>query len=170
MVEAFCWFTGDIKGGSAIGVILLAATILAGPYVAANPALASVFTFTKHQLAVFIPIYGFIASALPVWLLLCPRDYLSTYLKLGTIAALTIGIFVVHPQMNMAAVTKYVHGGGPVIPGALFPFLFITIACETLQGRPGGAVSLAVGMAYLFSSIPVHEPSHGLLVPFCHHV
>jgi carbon starvation protein len=228
---------GDIKGGSVIGVVLLFLAVLAGPYVAANPALASIFTLTKKQISIIIPIYGFVASVLPVWMLLCPRDYLSTYLKIGTVAALVVGIVVVHPDLQMAALTPFIKGGGPIIPGPVFPFVFITIACgalsgfhaiiasgttpkmigsereilfvgfgamlteglvaimaliaacvlvpadyfainaapavfekmgmtvvnlpdlatqvgETVQGRPGGAVSLAVGMAFIFSSIP----------------
>ncbi|MHC1742457.1 MAG: carbon starvation protein A [Syntrophobacteraceae bacterium] len=235
---------GDVKGGSFMGVVLLGLTIYTGPYVAANPTLASMFTLSKQQISLFIPVYGFVASVLPVWLLLCPRDYLSTYLKLGTIGALALGIFIVHPPLNMAAVTPYAAGGGPIIPGTLFPFLFITIACgalsgfhaiigtgttpkmianerdilfvgygamlvegfvaimalvaacvlvpadyfainaapkafealkmtpvnlpelsagvgEQLQGRPGGAVSLAVGMAYIFSSIPLMKSLMG---------
>ena len=194
-------------------------------------------TFSKKELSIIIPAYGFFASVLPVWFLLVPRDYLSTYLKIGTIAALAIGIVFVHPELHMPAFTEHVYGGGPVIPGAVFPFLFITIACgalsgfhaiigsgttpkmianekdilfvgygamltegfvaimaliaacvlvpadyfainaapaafaklgiatvnlpelaaqvgEQVQGRPGGAVSLAVGMAYIFSSVP----------------
>lgn len=228
---------GDVKGASVIGVVLLFIAILVGPQVAANPSLAAMFTFSKKQIALFIPIYGFAASVLPVWLLLCPRDYLSTYLKIGTIAALALGIVAVHPTLQMEPLTKYVSGGGPIIPGAVFPYVFITIACgalsgfhaiigtgttpkmisnerdvlfvgygamltegfvaimaliaacvlvpadyfaintapavfeklgmttvnlndlstqvgEQVQGRPGGAVSLAVGMAYIFSSIP----------------
>jgi carbon starvation protein len=228
---------GDVAGGSLIGALLLAVVIVTGPYVAANPTLAALFTLSEKQCAVLIPIYGFVASALPVWLLLVPRDYLSTYLKLGTIFALAIGILIVHPYLQMAPLTKFIGGGGPIVPGSLFPFLFITIACgalsgfhaiigsgttpkmlnnerdilfvgygamlvegfvaimalvaacvlvpadyfaintpaavyqglgmtpvhlpqlssevsETLQGRPGGAVSLAVGMAYIFSSVP----------------
>ncbi len=228
---------GDLRGGSAIGVALLALAILAGPHVVSNPGLSSLFTLSKGQISVFIPAYGFIASVLPVWLLLCPRDYLSTYLKIGTIAVLALGIALVHPEMSMPAVTGYVNGGGPIVPGSAVPFLFITIACgalsgfhaiigtgttpkmladerdvlfigygamlvegfvavmaliaacvllpadyfaintspqvfgtlgmapvhladlsssvgEALQGRPGGAVSLAVGMAYIFSSLP----------------
>ncbi len=228
---------GDIKGGSIIGVVLLALSIWVGPYVAADPMLAKMFTFTKKELALIIPLYGFAASVLPVWLLLVPRDYLSTYLKIGTIAALALGIFFVHPELKMPAFTPFVFGGGPIIPGAAFPFLFITIACgalsgfhaiigsgttpkmianekdvlfvgygamltegfvaimaliaacvlvpadyfainaapaafaklgmatvnlpelatqvgEQIQGRPGGAVSLAVGMAYIFSAVP----------------
>ncbi|HTP66328.1 MAG TPA: carbon starvation protein A [Geobacteraceae bacterium] len=228
---------GDVKTASVIGVSLLFLAILAGPHVAADPTLAGMFTFSKKEISVFIPIYGFLASVLPVWLLLCPRDYLSTYLKIGTIAVLAVGIVAVHPTLTMPPLTKYVAGGGPIIPGAVFPFVFITIACgalsgfhaiigtgttpkmignerdilfvgygamlvegfvaimaliaacvlvpsdyfainaapkvyqtlgmipvhlpelakevgEQVQGRPGGAVSLAVGMAYIFSSIP----------------
>jgi carbon starvation protein len=198
------------------------------------------FTFSKQQLALIIPAYGFAASVLPVWFLLVPRDYLSTYLKIGTIGALALGICFVHPDLHMPAITPYFFGGGPIIPGAAFPFLFITIACgalsgfhaiigsgttpkmvanerdvlfvgygamltegfvaimaliaacvlvpadyfainaapaafaklgltpvnlpelaaqvgEQVQGRPGGAVSLAVGMAYIFSSVPFME-------------
>jgi carbon starvation protein len=232
------WRPGDVLGASVIGVVLLFAAVFAGPYIVEHPALASLFTLSKKQLSLFIPIYGFVASVLPVWLLLCPRDYLSTYLKIGTIAALALGIAFVRPTFLMAPITKFVSGGGPVIPGPVFPFVFITIACgalsgfhaiigtgttpkmignerdvlfigygamlvegfvaimalvaacvlvpadyfainaapaafaklgiapvnlpelskgvaETLQGRPGGAVSLAVGMAYIFSSIPL---------------
>jgi carbon starvation protein len=227
---------GDVKGGSMIGVVLLALSIYFGPFVAADPTLAAMFTFSKKQLALIIPAYGFAASVLPVWFLLVPRDYLSTYLKIGTIAALALGICFVHPDLHMPAITPYFFGGGPIIPGAAFPFLFITIACgalsgfhaiigsgttpkmvanerdvlfvgygamltegfvaimaliaacvlvpadyfainaapaafaklgmttvnlpelaaqvgEQVQGRPGGAVSLAVGMAYIFSSV-----------------
>jgi carbon starvation protein len=229
---------GDVAGGSVIGVVLLALVIVSGPFVAAHPVLSNWFNLSKEQCAIFIPAYGFVASALPVWLLLCPRDYLSTYLKLGTISALAIGIFLVHPYLEMAPLTKFISGGGPLVaaPGSVFPFLFITIACgalsgfhaiigtgttpkmlnsekdilfvgygamlvegfvaimalvaacvlvpsdyfainataavyktlgmspvhlpqlaqavqENIQGRPGGAVSLAVGMAYIFSSV-----------------
>jgi carbon starvation protein len=231
------WREGDVKGASVIGVVLLGAAVLAGPYVVESPTLSSIFTLSKNQIALIIPAYGFVASVLPVWLLLCPRDYLSTYLKIGTIAMLATGIVFVRPDFLMEPVTKYVSGGGPIIPGAVFPFIFITIACgalsgfhaiigsgttpkmignerdvlfvgygamltegfvaimaliaacvlvpadyfaintvpavfeklgmatvnigtlsdavgETIQGRPGGAVSLAVGMAYIFSSVP----------------
>lgn len=228
---------GDIAGASAIGVVLLFLAILAGPEVAGSPTLAKMFTFSKVELSLIIPAYGFIASVLPVWLLLCPRDYLSSYLKIGTIAMLIGGILIIQPTLQMPAITEFIHGGGPIIPGPVFPFIFITIACgalsgfhcvvasgtspkmisserdilfvgygamltegvvaimaliaacvlvpadyfainasatafeklgmtpvnlptlarevgETLQGRPGGAVSLAVGMAYIFSSVP----------------
>ena len=228
---------GDIRGMSIIGLVLLLLSLYVGPFVAADPELAKLFTFTKKELAVIIPAYGFAASVLPVWFLLVPRDYLSTYLKIGTIAALALGIVFIHPELQMPALTEYFFGGGPIIPGAAFPFLFITIACgalsgfhaiigsgttpkmianekdilfvgygamltegfvaimalvaacvlvpadyfainaapaafaklglatvnlpelaaqvgEQVQGRPGGAVSLAVGMAYIFSAVP----------------
>ncbi len=231
------WRHNDVFGASIIGVVLLTGAVLAGPYVVENPTLSSIFTLSKTQISIIIPIYGFIASVLPVWLLLCPRDYLSTYLKIGTIVMLATGIVFVRPEFLMEPVTKYVAGGGPIIPGSVFPFVFITIACgalsgfhaiigsgttpkmignerdilfvgygamltegfvaimaliaacvlvpadyfaintppavfaklgmtpvnlgdlsqqvgEQLQGRPGGAVSLAVGMAYIFSSVP----------------
>ncbi len=231
------WREGDVKGASIIGVVLLFLAVLAGPYVVESPALSAIFHLSKKQIALIIPAYGLIASILPVWLLLCPRDYLSTYLKIGTIAMLAGGILFVRPELLMPAVTPFVAGGGPVIPGPVFPFIFITIACgaisgfhaiigtgttpkmigdekdvlfvgygamlmegfvaimaliaacvlvpadyfainaapaafaklgmnvenlpalaaavqENIQGRPGGAVSLAVGMAYVFSSIP----------------
>jgi carbon starvation protein len=230
------WRDGDVKGASIMGVALLVLAIFAGKWIADTPELAKLFHLPKGTIAIAIPIYGFLASVLPVWLLLCPRDYLSTYLKIGTIAMLAIGIFWVRPDLLMPATTKFISGGGPIIPGPVFPFLFITIACgalsgfhaiigsgttpkmigteddilfvgygamltegfvaimaliaacvmvpadyfainaapavfeklglavvnlpdlsiavgEKLQGRPGGAVSLAVGMAYIFSSI-----------------
>jgi carbon starvation protein len=228
---------GDVKGASIMGVVLLAAAILVGPYVAESPLWSSIFTLSKKQISVIIPIYGFLASVLPVWMLLCPRDYLSTYLKIGTIIMLAGGILIVRPDFQMAALTPYIHGGGPIIPGKVYPFVMITIACgalsgfhaiigsgttpkmignerdvlfigygamlvegfvaimalvaacvlvpadyfaintldkvyatlgmvpvhlpdlaqavgEKIQGRPGGAVSLAVGMAYIFSAVP----------------
>jgi len=236
-VHMYILFKGDVLGASIIGVVALFLTLLAGPYVAANPTWAHWLTLSKNQLGIIIPAYGFVASALPVWLLLCPRDYLSTYLKLGVIIMLVGGIAWVHPTLVNAPVTQYIHGGGPIIPGTVYPFIFITIACgalsgfhaiigtgttpkmiasekdilfvgygamlvegvvaimaliaasvlmpsdyfainampkayallhmtpihlpalgaavgEQLQGRPGGAVSLAVGMSYIFSSIP----------------
>lgn len=231
------WRHNDVAGASIIGVVLLVLAVLAGPYVVQSPTLASIFSLSKQNLSVFIPIYGFAASVLPVWLLLCPRDYLSTYLKIGTVVMLAGGIFFVQPTLLMEPVTQFVSGGGPIIPGPVFPFIFITIACgaisgfhaiigtgttpkmignerdvlfvgygamlvegfvaimaliaacvlvpgdyfainakpevfatlgmsmqnlpdlaaavqENVQGRPGGAVSLAVGMAYIFSSVP----------------
>ncbi len=231
------WREDDVKGASLIGVALLVLGILAGPYVVENETLRNWFSLSKESISLTIPVYGFFASVLPVWLLLCPRDYLSTYLKIGTILMLAGGIIFVQPTMLMEPITKFVNGGGPIIAGPVFPFIFITIACgaisgfhaiigtgttpkmlgnerevlfvgygamltegfvaimaliaactlvpadyfainarpevfaklgmnvvdlpalssavqENIQGRPGGAVSLAVGMAHIFSSIP----------------
>ncbi|MBF0635230.1 MAG: carbon starvation protein A, partial [Nitrospinae bacterium] len=125
---------GDVAGGSAIGVALLFLAILAGPEVAASPTLAKFFTFSKKELSLIIPAYGFAASVLPVWLLLCPRDYLSSYLKIGTIVMLVGGILIIQPVLQMPAITEFIHGGGPIIPGPVFPFIFITIACGALSG------------------------------------
>ena len=241
---------GDVKGASIIGVVLLFICVATGPMIAADPTLAAMFTYSKKQISLIIPVYGFFASVLPVWLLLCPRDYLSTYLKIGTIIMLAIGIAVVHPTLAMVPVTKYISGGGPIIPGAVFPFIFITIACgalsgfhaiigtgttpkmignereilfvgygamlvegfvglmaliaactlvpadyfainvapaafqklgmvtvnlpalasqvgEHVQGRPGGAVSLAIGMAYIFSSVPFMKGMMAYWYHFC---
>jgi carbon starvation protein len=233
---------------SAVGVVLLIAAVVGGGLIADQPDLANYFRLTKQQLAVAIPAFGVLASALPIWLLLVPRDYISTYLKLGTIAALGVVIVVVAPALKMPALTAYIHGGGPVLPGKVLPFVCITIACgalsgfhavigsgttpkmlaeerdvlfvgygamlvegfvaimalitacvlvpadyfainsspqafaalgmptvdlphlqeaigEQLQGRPGGAVSLAVGLAYLFSSVP----GMGKLIAYWYH-
>jgi len=125
---------GHVGEGSVIGVILLLLSIVAGQYVAENPALATMFTFKGETIAIMLIIYGFIASALPVWLLLAPRDYLSTFLKIGTIVGLAIGIIVVAPNLQMPAVSKFIDGTGPVFAGNLFPFLFITIACGAVSG------------------------------------
>jgi len=228
---------GDVRTASLLGVSVLAVVIYAGGAIDPESALASYLRLSKHQIAIAIPLYAFIASVLPVWFLLAPRDYLSTYLKITTIATLAVGIFFVHPELNMPAITPFTGGGGPVLPGHVLPFVFITIACgaisgfhaiiatgttpkmignerdipfvgygamlmegfvaimaliaacvlipedyfainsapaafaklgmptveldrlalevqEKIQGRPGGAVSLAVGMAYIFDSLP----------------
>jgi len=228
---------GDVKTASIFGVALLAAAIYFGGAIEPTSTLAQYLKLSKHQIAIVIPLYAFIASVLPVWFLLAPRDYLSTYLKIATITTLAVGILFVHPELRMPALTQFTGGGGPVIPGKVFPFVFITIACgaisgfhaiiatgttpkmlgdekdipfvgygamlvegfvaimaliaacvlipadyfainsapaefaklgmatvdlgrlatevqENIQGRPGGAVSLAVGMAFIFDSIP----------------
>ncbi len=124
----------DYLGGTIIGVFLLMLVILAGPLLAQIPLITYLFTLNEMPLRIMIPVYGFFAAVLPVWLLLCPRDYLSTYLKIGTIVILALGIFIVQPDLQMPAVTEYVNGGGPVIPGPAIPFLFITIACGALSG------------------------------------
>ncbi len=234
---------GKTAEATVIGVILLSLAVIYGRWIPNSP-FASWFTYDKPTLTVLIAIYGFFASVLPVWLLLSPRDYLSSIMKLGVVAMLAAGVVVVAPELKMPAFTEFIHGGGPIIPGTLFPFLFITIACgaisgfhslvssgttpkmlmnekdikfiaagsmlsegvvsilalvaassllpldffiinvpgdklaallpklhemgftqsdikalsesvgEKIAGRPGGAVSLAVGMAYIFSSIP----------------
>ncbi|MBI2251185.1 MAG: carbon starvation protein A [Armatimonadetes bacterium] len=222
---------------SFLGVILLILGVVFGYNIQNNLHYAKYFFFSKDELALLITFYGFLASVLPVWLLLVPRDYLSAYMKIGTILFLALGIFIVHPKIAMPAFTPFIHGGGPVIPGKVWPFVCITIACgaisgfhaligsgttpkmirkeseipfigygammveafvsimaliaatslipadyfainvkgdifaalgmkpvhlnelsnlvgENIQGRPGGAVSLAVGMAYIFGNIP----------------
>ena len=125
---------GRIGEMSAIGAVLLLLALVFGKTVAETPALASAFTFQAWQLALLIIGYGFVASVLPVWLLLAPRDYLSTFLKVGTIVLLAIGIVIVRPDLEMPAVTKFIDGSGPVWAGSLFPFLFITIACGAVSG------------------------------------
>ncbi len=125
---------GDILGASLIGLVLLVMVILAGPFLGQIPFISTYLTLGETPLRVMIPAYGFIAAALPVWLLLCPRDYLSTFLKIGTIVVLAIGVFIIHPEIQMPAVTEFFDGGGPVIPGSAIPFLFITIACGALSG------------------------------------
>jgi carbon starvation protein len=125
---------GRVGEASLIGFILLMASIVAGQHVAENPTLANMFTFKGETIALLMIGYGFVASALPVWLLLAPRDYLSTFLKIGTIVGLALGILVVAPDLQMPAVTKFVDGTGPVFAGNLFPFLFITIACGAVSG------------------------------------
>ncbi len=125
---------GRIAEMSVIGFALLMASIVYGGYVAADPVLGPMFTFTGVELSWMLIAYGFIASVLPVWVLLAPRDYLSTFLKIGTIIGLAIGIIFVSPDLKMPAVTKFIDGTGPVFAGTLFPFLFITIACGAISG------------------------------------
>ena len=227
---------GKLGEASAIGVVLILLAVVFGPAIK-NSALAPLFDYSETVLKLGLPIYAFLAAALPVWFLLAPRDYLSSYLKIGTIGALALGIIFVNPVLQMPPVTNFVNGGGPIIGGKVWPFVFITIACgaisgfhsliaagttpkmldnekdikivgfggmlvesfvaimaliaasvlpvgdyfaintmpdvfanlgmhvdklpmlsqmigEDVAGRPGGAVSLAVGMSYVFSSIP----------------
>jgi len=118
---------------SVVGVVLLIAGLIGGRLFAQS-AWASTLTFSGHQITVLMAIYGFVASVLPVWFLLEPRDYLSTYVKLGTIAALIVGVIVVHPDLQFPAFTSFIYGGGPIIKGKLFPFLFVTIACGAISG------------------------------------
>ena len=125
---------GRIGEVSIIGFVMLMAAIYFGQSVHDSAALAPLFTFDGKQLTWMLIGYGFVASVLPVWLLLAPRDYLSTFLKIGTILALAIGILVVAPELKMPALTQFVDGSGPVWSGKLFPFLFITIACGAVSG------------------------------------
>jgi carbon starvation protein len=125
---------GRIGEMSVIGAVLLILALVYGRTVAENPALAAWFNISGPNLALIIIGYGFVASVLPVWLLLAPRDYLSTFLKVGAIGLLTLGILIVRPDLEMPALTKFVDGSGPVWPGNLFPFLFITIACGAVSG------------------------------------
>jgi len=124
---------GKIVEASVIGVIgLLGAVYLGGKI--ADSSWAAAFTLSPHKVTLLMAGYGFIASVLPVWLLLCPRDYLSSYLKIGTVAFLIIGVILVHPNLQMPAITPFVSGGGPVVPGKVYPFVFITIACGAISG------------------------------------
>src|SRR6202166_1940914 len=125
---------GKVLETSVLGFVLVVAAIFGGQWVSQAPSWAAVFTLTGPMLAVLIIIYGFAASSLPVWLLLAPRDYLSTFVKLGTIALLGIGIVVLHPTLHMPALTRFVDGTGPVFAGRIFPFAFITIACGAISG------------------------------------
>jgi carbon starvation protein len=124
---------GKIVEATVIGVIGLLLAVYLGGRVAES-SFAPSLTFSRNTVTILMAAYGFIASVLPVWMLLCPRDYLSSYLKIGTIAFLIIGVILVHPNLNMPALTPFTHGGGPVIPGKLYPFVFITIACGAISG------------------------------------
>ncbi|TFW39756.1 carbon starvation protein A [Pseudomonas putida] len=125
---------GRIGEISVVGVMLLMGSIWLGGVVAADPVWAPAFTFTGLQITWMLIGYGFVAAVLPVWLILAPRDYLSTFLKVGTIVALAVGILIIAPELKMPAVTQFIDGTGPVWKGALFPFLFITIACGAVSG------------------------------------
>ena len=112
-----------IAVATVIGVGLLFCSIIFGEDIVGIPVFKWMFTLSKNQLSLAIPVYAMIASVLPIWLLLVPRDYLSTYLKAGTVIILALGILLVHPKLQMPAVTEFIAGGGPVVPGTLFPVL-----------------------------------------------
>ena len=124
---------GHVTEATVMGVILLTAAVIFGRYIPNSP-FAAWFSFNHHTLTLLLAGYGFFASVLPVWLLLSPRDYLSSIMKLGVIALLAVGILIVAPNLKMPAFTTFIHGGGPVIPGKLYPYLFITIACGAISG------------------------------------
>ncbi len=128
------WRAGKVAEVSALGVVLLLLAVWGGQFVHSHPGWSAAFTIKAEPLAWSIIVYGFAASVLPVWLLLAPRDYLSTFMKLGTIFALAFGVFVVLPKLAVPAFTKFVDGSGLVVPGKLFPFCFITIACGAISG------------------------------------
>src|SRR5438874_269375 len=128
------WRPGKVLECSAIGFALVMASIFAGRSVAESAGLAPLFTLSAMTLAVAIILYGFLASALPVWLLLAPRDYLSTFVKLGVVLMLGVGILFVRPELQLPAFTRFVDGTGPIFAGKIFPFCFITIACGAISG------------------------------------
>ena len=124
---------GKVAEVSVMGVILLIMAVYLGGYIPGS-SLEPYFNLERNNLIFLMALYGFIASALPVWLLLCPRDYLSTYMKIGTVILLAGGVILIAPDIQMPPVTRFVDGGGPIIPGAVFPFMFITIACGAISG------------------------------------
>ncbi len=125
---------GRIGEASIIGFVLLILALIYGSEVAANPTLSAFFTLSPVSLTYVIIVYGFVAAILPVWFLLAPRDYLSTFLKIGVIVLMAVGILIVAPEVKFASLTQFIDGSGPVFSGELFPFLFITIACGAISG------------------------------------
>ena len=128
---------GSIRSGSIVGFFLVLFAVAAGHWLMPGQAwagLAPYFTFSLKELAVILPVYGFFAAVLPVWLLLAPRDYLSSYMKIGTIGLLAFGILVVMPAVQFPVTTRFLDGGGPIIPGPWWPYMFITIACGAISG------------------------------------
>lgn len=125
--------TGNLVATSTIGFILLMIGVFMGPYIK-DTALGEFLNFDMKTLAIILPVYAFFAAALPVWLLLAPRDYLSSFMKIGVFIALIIGVFFVNPMIQFPAVTDFIHGGGPVIAGPVWPFVSITIACGAISG------------------------------------
>ena len=122
-----------IREATVFGVIGLIAAVVFGKWIPGS-VLAPYFTFSRHGLTILLGIYAVATSILPVWLLLAPRDYLSTFMKISTILALILGVFIVHPDFKMPALTSFIAGGGPIVPGPVFPFAFITIACGAISG------------------------------------
>ena len=125
---------GRVLEGTAIGVVLLLAAVFGGGWIDDQPTLRTWFDYDAPALALMVILYGFAAAVLPVWLLLAPRDYLSTFMKIGTIVALAIAIMILNPQVQMPALTRFIDGTGPIFGGNVFPFVFITIACGAISG------------------------------------
>ena len=128
------WRPGRVLEGTLLGVVLMFLALVGGGWVDHNPGLRGLFDFSPLVLAGFVMAYGFCAAILPVWLLLAPRDYLSTFLKAGTVVLLAVALVLAHPQLRMPAVTQFIDGTGPLFAGKLFPFVFITIACGAVSG------------------------------------
>jgi len=128
------WRPGRVLEGSIIGVSLVLLAVVAGGWIDHQPQLRNAFDYGALAIAAAIVIYAWVAAILPVWLLLAPRDYLSTFLKLGTVALLAVAIVLTHPQLKMPALTQFIDGSGPLFGGTLFPFVFITIACGAISG------------------------------------
>jgi len=127
------WRPGDVKGASITGVALLFVALFGGSWIHHSD-LASYFSYSDKTWCIILPVYGFIAAVLPVWMLLCPRDYLSTYMKLGVVALLAIGVILVHPEMKMPMTTQYLSGGGPIFPGPVWPYVSLIIMCGAISG------------------------------------
>jgi carbon starvation protein len=128
------WRPGKVLECSAVGFVLILASIFGGQAVSESATWAPWFTFSGIAIATALIVYGFMASALPVWLLLAPRDYLSTFVKLGVVLLLALGVLVVHPTLQLPPLTRFVDGTGPIFAGKIFPFCFITIACGAISG------------------------------------
>src|SRR5262249_39486495 len=129
----FVWRKGQIKEATIIGVALMFFGVIFGKNIAAS-SVAHLFLLTPHQIVIALALYGFAASVIPVWMLLTPRAYLSTYMKISVILFLALGVILVNPKLEAPAFSQFTGGGGPIIPGPLFPFVFITIACGAISG------------------------------------
>src|SRR5437899_6150622 len=129
----FRWRKGHVTEATIIGVTVMFLGVVFGKNVAASP-IGHWFLMTRHQLTFVLAIYGFAASVLPVWMLLTPRAYLSTFMKIGTILFLIVGVMIINPKLQAPAFSTYIDGGGPIFPGPMFPFVFITIACGAISG------------------------------------
>src|SRR5262245_2961456 len=129
----FRWRIGHVREATIVGVLVLGLAVIFGKSVAES-AIGSWFVLSKHQVTAAMGFYTLAASVLPVWMLLTPRGYLSTFMKIGTIAFLIVGVMIINPKLEAPALSEFVGGGGPIIPGALFPFVFITIACGAISG------------------------------------